>query len=272
MKTVKKSPHSTNAKVNHLIDNLINEVTNANININSVRGPETQEQAQFNELIAYTNQLRGRPLYYNYLGTGRGHGAYVELTDGSVKLDLINGIGIHVLGHAHPLVLKAALHGALSDVVVQGHLEPNVEYAQLSGKLVELAQRKSRLRHAWLSTCGSMANENALKICRQKKTPARMILTFNNAFAGRSTMMAEITDNPAFKQGLPQYNEVLRIPFCNRFESSMCQSSCGKEKALAVLKEHVARHENNISCFVFEPMLGEGGYRVACRDFFIPLF
>ena len=117
MKTVKKSPHSTNAKVNHLIDNLINEVTNANININSVRGPETQEQAQFNELIAYTNQLRGRPLYYNYLGTGRGHGAYVELTDGSVKLDLINGIGIHVLGHAHPLVLKAGL-SVISAIIV----------------------------------------------------------------------------------------------------------------------------------------------------------
>lgn len=32
------------------------------------------------------------------------------------------------------------------------------------------------------------------------------------------------------------------------------------------MKEHVAKHEGNICCFVFEPMLGEGGYRAATRE------
>ena len=44
------------------------------------------------------------------------------------------------------------------------------------------------------------------------------------------------------------------------------------EKALNILKDHIAKHPKDISCFVFEPMLGEGGYKVAPLDYYIPLF
>jgi acetylornithine/N-succinyldiaminopimelate aminotransferase len=37
------------------------------------------------------------------------------------------------------------------------------------------------------------------------------------------------------------------------------------------IKDHVAKHGKNISAFAFEPMLGEGGYQAAPREFFIPL-
>jgi 4-aminobutyrate aminotransferase-like enzyme len=91
------------------------------------------------------------------------------------------------------------------------------------------------------------------------------VLCFNNAFAGRSTMMAELTDNPSYKVGLPEYHEMLRVPFYNPKDSS------SGEKSLAAMKEHVAKHAKNISCFVFEPMLGEGGYVRAPREFFLPM-
>lgn len=259
---------SSSAKINELVEGLVREVQNLSEGIKGVRPAPSANEARFAGLIDRTNQLRGRPLFYNYIGSGLGRGPYVELEDGSVKLDLINGIGIHIMGHSHPRVIKGTLAGALSDIVMQGHLEPNTEYSRLSAKLVDLARKNSRLRHVWLTTCGTMANENALKIVRQKKTPARMIITFKDEFAGRSTMMAEITDNPAFKQGLPEYHEVLRIPFCNKFDDSVCGKACHKDRVVTQLKEYVAQHENNISCFVFEPMLGEGGYRTACRDFF----
>lgn len=259
---------SSSAKINELVEGLVREVQNLSEGIKGVRPAPSANEARFAGLIDKTNQLRGRPLFYNYIGSGLGRGPYVELEDGSVKLDLINGIGIHIMGHSHPRVIKGALTGALSDIVMQGHLEPNTEYSRLSAKLVDLARKNSRLRHVWLTTCGTMANENALKIVRQKKTPARMIITFKDEFAGRSTMMAEITDNPAFKQGLPEYHEVLRIPFCNKFDDAVCGKACHKDRVVTQLKEYVAQHENNISCFVFEPMLGEGGYRTACRDFF----
>ncbi|HPI39992.1 MAG TPA: aminotransferase class III-fold pyridoxal phosphate-dependent enzyme [Pseudobdellovibrionaceae bacterium] len=254
-----------NTQIEDLVNRLTAEVSNQNLPFNKIKEPKAELKISYQEHLDHIGSLRGRPLHYPYIGTGRGHGPFVELADGSVKLDLINGIGINLMGHANPRVMKAAIQGALSDVIMQGNLEPNMDYVQFSELLVKIASRKSRLKHVWFASCGTIANENALKMSRQKNSPARMIVTFQNAFAGRSTMMAEVTDNPSFKQGLPEYNEVLRLPFYNKKDPQSTDST------LRALKEHVAKHEKNISCFVFEPMLGEGGYNPAPREFFIPL-
>lgn len=248
-----------------LLSDLVDEVMVQNSAIETVRPaqPNLIESAQ--KKISHVGALRGRPLYHNYIGTGAGRGVFVELEDGSVKLDLINGIGIHLMGHSHPRVMKAAVRGALSDIIMQGNLQPNNEYLRLTEKLVQIAGRRSRLKHAWFSTCGTMANENALKIARQKNSPARFVFAMKNAFAGRSTMMAEVTDNPAYKQGLPEYNEVLRIP---NFDKKDPQSI---DKALRAMKEQYAKHDKDVSCFVFEPMLGEGGFVPTPREFYLPL-
>ncbi len=247
------------------INKLVAEVTQMNSQITGIRPAHPEHEAQGKKWIDRAGAIRGRPLHYPYIGTGAGQGVYVELEDGSVKMDLINGIGIHLMGHAHPRVIKASVRGALSDIVNQGNLQPNKEYAIFLEKLVALAARKSRIKYGWLATCGTMANESALKITRQKNSPARMVLSFKNAFAGRSTMMAELTDNPAYKVGLPEYHEMLRIPFYDKKDP---QSA---EKSLRLMKEHAAKHEKNISTFVFEPMLGEGGYQAAPREFFLPM-
>ncbi len=252
-------------KVNKLIQELVGEVTKMNSQIEGPRDPQAEFKEAGKQKCDHVGLLRGRPLYYPYVGSGAGRGPFVELEDGSVKLDLINGIGIHLMGHAHPRVMAAAVRGSLSDILTQGNLQPNNEYGQFTEKLVQLAARKSRMKYAWIATCGTMANENALKISRQKNSPARYVMGFKDAFAGRSTMMAEVTDNAAYRQGLPEYNEVLRIPF---FDKKDARSA---EKSLNAMKEHVAKHEGNISVFGFEPMLGEGGYQAAPREFFVPM-
>ncbi len=253
------------SKIESLINELVHEVSKLEEGITTARAPQDAHvdngKKQFDEIGKY----RGRPLFYPFLGTGAGRGPYVEVEDGSVKLDLVNGIGVHIFGHGHPKMRAAAVRGALSDVVMQGNLEPNHEYAIVGKRMVELASRKSRLKYCWLTTCGTMANENALKIARQKNTPARLVLAMENSFAGRSTMMAEVTDNPAYRQGLPVYNEVLRVPFYKPGDPKSA------DVALRRLKEHVAANEKNISCFVFEPMLGEGGYRYAPKEYFVPM-
>ena len=251
--------------VQDLVKNLVGEVGQLNAHIVGVQPAHPEHAEAGKSLIEKTGLVRGRPLAYPYVGSGAGRGVYVELEDGSDKMDLINGIGIHLMGHSHPRVMAASVRGALMDVVNQGNLQPNREYYKIIEKLTSLAGRRSRLKYGWLSTCGTMANECALKITRQKHSPARMILGFQNAFAGRSTIMAEVTDNPAYKVGLPEYHEMLRLPF---FDKRDPQSS---EKTLRLLKEHVSKHEKNISTFVFEPMLGEGGYQAAPREFFVPL-
>ena len=253
------------AAVQSLITQLVNETMKACQEIKEVRGPQPEYEASFKTMLADVGAVRGRPLYFDYVSTGAGRGPFVELEDGSIKMDLINGIGIHVMGHGHPKVVEAAIRGALEDVVVQSHLQSNNEYRKVLQKLVGLAGRRSKVRHGWLATCGTMAGENALKIARQKHSPARMIIGMQNAFAGRSTLMAEITDNKEYKQGLPEYNEVLRVPF---FDKNNPRSG---EESLRQMKEHVARHDGNVCCFVFEPMLGEGGYKAATREFFVPM-
>ena len=256
---------ASSEKINQLIESLVKEVEARSAQIRDVKPPQEGSMKSSAELIAQINKDRGRPLFYDFVGSGAGRGVYVELEDGSVKLDMINGIGIHLMGHSHPRVMAAAVRGAIQDIVMQGNLEPNKEYAKFSRKLIDVASRKSRLKHAWLATCGTIANENALKICRQKKTPARKIIAMNNAFAGRSTLMAEVTDNPAFKEGLPNYNEVLRIPFYDKKDPR------SSEKSLELFKKHIDENKGDICAFTFEPMQGEGGYRVAPREFFVPM-
>ncbi len=251
--------------VEGLISDLVDEVSVHNGGILGIRPPQPELVQSLQSKMDKIAVARGRPLYHPYIGSGAGQGVYVELEDGSVKMDLINGIGIHIMGHSHPRVLKAAVRGAISDIVMQGNLQPNKDYAKLLEKLVQIASRKSKLRHAWFATCGTMANENALKIARQKNSPARFVFAMQNAFAGRSTMMAEVTDNAAYKQGLPEYNEILRVP---GYEKRDPQSI---EKALRAMQEQYAKHEKDISCFVFEPMLGEGGFQPIPREFFVPL-
>ncbi len=252
-------------KIQSLIKELAAELAREEESLGAVRPAHADFAETSKKLIDDTNKTRGRPLFYPFVGTGAGHGPYVEVADGSVKLDLINGIGVNIMGHSHPRVIAASVRGALTDVVMQGNLEPGPQYTTLGKKMVDLASKNSRLKHCWFSTCGTMANENALKLARQKHSPARFIISVENAFAGRSTMMAEVTDNPAYRQGLPRYEDVLRIPF---YDAKDPQSS---SKALAKFKDHLAQHPKDIACFVFEPMLGEGGFKAAPREFFLPM-
>ncbi len=228
-----------------------------------ITSPNKSLTKAYGQAIEELESLRGRALLYPYLGSGRGRGVYVELLDGSVKMDLLGGVGVQILGHAHPEIQRAILKAGLSDVLMQGHLLVNQEYLKLSRRLVALAGRNSRLCHVWLTTSGSMAGENALKVARQKQSPRRKILAFDRAFAGRTTLMSEITGNPKIKEGLPAYNEVLRIPFYDPKNQG---------QSLKVLKSHLKKEGNNIAVFVFEIVLGEGGYKSAPRDFFVSLF
>lgn len=257
---------SNDPEITKAIKSAVSQVENLSKTFErKVRPPHPNLQSKAQEFMQEVGKVRGRPLFYPYIGSGLGQGPFVELIDGSVKMDLINGIGIHIMGHSHPKVIEASLRGSLSDIVMQGNLEPNQEYYHFSRKLVDIAAKGSRLKHVWLSTCGTMANENALKACRQKTKGARMVIAMDAAFSGRSTIMAEVTDNPSFKEGLPEYHEVLRVPFFDKKNPNSIAYS------LKIFTEHLAKHEGNICCFTFEPMQGEGGFNSAPKEYFIPM-
>ncbi|MCZ0932565.1 MAG: aminotransferase class III-fold pyridoxal phosphate-dependent enzyme [Oligoflexia bacterium] len=244
-----------------LIEQITAQIQEKSLRLTEPKAPDTSKKEEYSHFLKSIAELRGRPLYYPYLSAGIGHGPLVQLLDGSVKLDFVCGIGPHILGHSHPELIKSALQGALEDTVQQGHLLMGPIYLKVLEKLIEIAGKNSRLSYAWLAPSGTMANENALKVIRQKKQGVRKILAFERAFAGRSLMMCEITDNPSVKQGLPSYNEVLRVPFCPD----------NPDKALQILKRHWEAEKENIACFIMELMQGDGGCFLATRDFFAPL-
>ncbi len=232
--------------------------------ISGPRPPDPDRAGSHSLLLREISRLRGRDLYYPYVSSGLGNGPFVQLTDGSVKLDFICGIGAHILGHSHPEIVKAGLRAAMEDGAMQGHLQMSGVYKEALEKLLSLAGKSSRLRHGWICPSGSMANENALKAIRQKKPGARLLIAFEGAFAGRTGLMASITDNPLVREGLPDYNETLRIPFFSK--------AGGGEPALSALKKHYREKGPEIACFMAELMQGDGGCRRAPREFFLPLF
>ena len=257
---------SNDQNINEAIQKIVQEIGKHGQSITGPRSADEERASSFQGFMEEVTVLRGRPLSYPYMGTGAGRGPYVELEDGSVKLDLLNGIGINILGHSHPRIIEASLRGAMSNIVVQGNIQPNREYIELLKKLTSIASKNSRLKQGWLTTSGSMANENALKIVRQKHSPARKVVAMKAAFAGRTTLMAEITDNAALKVGLPPYDEILRVPFYDKNNPS------STAEATRVLKDHIEQNKGDISAFMFEPLQGEGGYNVAPREYFLPLF
>ena len=152
------------------IDNLIDQIKEQSATLTHPLPPDPKKQDEFNKLLQSIAKLRGRPLFYPYLSSGLGNGPLVQLADGSVKLDFICGIGAHILGHSHPELMRASIRGTLEDIGMQGNLQMNIIYKEVLEKLIEVASKQSHLAQAWICPSGSMANENALKIIRQKKT------------------------------------------------------------------------------------------------------
>lgn len=231
----------------------------------SITGPKeasVEKKGLYEEIIKRFEELRGAKLWYPYIGSGIGNGALVELMDGSVKYDMISGIGVHYLGHSHPKIAKAAIDAALTNTVMQGNLQQNIE----SVELTELFVKHSGMDHCFLSTSGAMANENALKIAFQKKHPASRVLAFENCFFGRSLAGSQISDKPAFRVGLPLNLAVDYIPF---FDAKAPDAST--KKAVSTLEKHIARYPKQHAVMCIELIQGEGGFNTGKREFFVAI-
>lgn len=225
--------------------------------LTSVKGPDPELAAAYAALIEDTGTLRGAKLFYPYLGSGLGRGPWVELADGSVKLDFITGIGPIGAGHGHPELLATSIDAALEDLVMQGNLQLNPVTRDVIALLVELASRQGApLAHAYLSTTGAMANENALKMAFQKRMPANRVLAFRGGFAGRTIATAAITDKAAYREGVPLGLTVDYLPF----PRSDRPAAEAEAHLLAALDEHLLRHPKQHACLLIELIQGEGGY------------
>ena len=247
-----------------LLDSALRDQTRK---LTGIQAPDPARAVDYAKIIADFSHNRAGGLYFPYLGSGVGNGALVELADGSIKYDFISGIGVHFLGHSHPLLLNSGISAALSDTVMQGNLQQNRDSPPIVFLLLQLAKNAgSRMEHCFLTTSGAMANENALKLMFQRKPGAVRMLAFEHGFCGRTLALSQITDKPLYRAGLPSTLPVDYIPF---FDASNPTDST--EKAMLALRTHLCRYPGQHAAMCLELILGEGGYWVGDHDFFLRL-
>lgn len=170
----------------------------------------------------------------------RGQGAHVWDADGTQYLDLLAGIAVNALGHAHP-----AVTGAVSEqLATLGHISNFFA----SPAQIELAEQLLHLAGApagsgvFFANSGSEANEAAVKIAR--RTGRGRILALENSFHGRTLGSLALT-----------WKEAYRAPF-EPLPGGVEFLPAGDVAAL-----EQALTDGEVAALIAEPIQGEAGVR-----------
>lgn len=248
-------------------EEILNVLKEYSSRISEVKAANAELKQNYDELLKEFEQNRGGKLFYNYLSSGIGNGALVELMDGSVKYDFITGIGVHYFGHSNPGVVAAELDAALIGPTMSGNLQQNIDSPRLYKLILEGANKNGAgFDSVFLTTAGVMANENALKMVFQKRAPASRVFAFEKCFTGRTLAISNITDKAAYRQGLPKTLDVSYIPF---YDEKDHDGSI--KRAVEVLRAQLNRYPGQYAAFFMELIQGEGGYWPGHKDFFMAL-
>jgi acetylornithine aminotransferase len=169
----------------------------------------------------------------------RGEGCYVWDAEGRRYLDLLSGIAVNALGHAHPTVLSAVT----GQIATLGH----VSNFFATPAQVALAERLAAMvdpdgpgdARVFFTNSGTEANEAAFKLTRM--TGRTKIISTEGAFHGRSLGALAITHNPKYRAPFePLPGDVVFVPY-------------GDAEALA------AAIDDTVAAVVLEPLQGENG-------------
>ena len=261
-----------NSAIDAAVEQIVREVQAKSAKLTDIRAPVGGLKETYESYLKRGAETRGRALLYPYLGSGIGNGALVELMDGSVKWDMICGIGVYFFGHSDADQIRTAVRASLNDTLQHGNLQSGWEPYEFAETLLKLAGRGSRLTHCYSTTSGCMANENALKVCYQKHAPAPRVIAFKDCFMGRSVTMSQIGDAAANRVGIPLSTQVDYLPFYDEVEARAIGQTKSIDKAVSRLRDLVERYPKQHACFIFELVQGEGGFNTAPREYFLELF
>ncbi len=117
-----------------------------------------------------------------------------ELIDstGKTYLDLYGGHGVISIGHNHP-VWKNALKNQLDQISYYSNAVQITEQEEVAESLEKISGLSNY--QLFLCNSGAEANENAMKVA-SFHTGRSKILSFNQAFHGRTVGAIAVTDNP----------------------------------------------------------------------------
>lgn len=138
----------------------------------------------------------------------RGEGAKVWDDQGKEYLDLLAGIAVNSLGHAHPAIVAAVTEqlstlGHVSNFFTTG---PQVALAE---RLINLTGRQGRV---FFSNSGTEANEAAFKLTR--RTGRTHVVAMEGSFHGRTMGALALTSKAAYREPFePLPGQVTFVPF-----------------------------------------------------------
>ena len=167
----------------------------------------------------------------------RGSGCEVLDADGKTYLDLVGGIAVNALGHAHPAIQEAvtAQIGTLGHVSNMYTHEPGLRLAE---ELLDLAGFSGQGRVVFCNS-GAEANETAVKIARLTGR-TKMVATVGG-FHGRTMGALALTGQPSKQQPFePLPDGAVHVPY-------------GETAALA------SEVDSETAAVVLEPIQGENG-------------
>ena len=139
----------------------------------------------------------------------KGKGAYLIDENGKRYLDFIGGIATNVLGHTHPVFVKAIKEQS-NQVAHVSNLYANPTSLNLAEKLIQLTDAPDA--RVFFCNSGTEANEAAIKLSR--KTGRTRIVSTIGAFHGRTIGALSITgQTEKRKPFLPLLDKVKYVPF-----------------------------------------------------------
>ncbi|MEI7892699.1 MAG: acetylornithine/succinylornithine family transaminase [Myxococcales bacterium] len=188
--------------------------------------------------------LAKRRLYENYKPAPfvltRGLGSEVFDVEGRRYLDLMAGVAVNAVGHAHPRLAKAIADQAHTLLHVSNYFynEPNV-------RLADTLCRLSGMDRAFFCNSGTEAIEALVKLARHHffglGEPHRTrLIAFDHAFHGRTLGALSVTGTPKYREGFGPLGPVTHVPFAD---------------IEAVQREM----RPDVAAILVEPVQGEGG-------------
>ena len=179
-----------------------------------------------------------------------GKGCHLTDTEGKTYLDVLSGIAVNTLGHAHPAFV-AALAEQAGRLLHVSNVYRLPQQEALSDALAE----RSGLSEVFFCNSGCEANEAAIKLARfygHKQgidNPAMIVM--ENAFHGRTLATLSATGNRKVQAGFePLVPGFLRTPY-------------GDLEAI----RQVVQHHANVTAVMLEVLQGEGGIHMAAPEY-----
>jgi len=142
------------------------------------------------------------------LALARGAGCRVWDVDGNAYLDLIGGIAVSALGHAHPALVEA-VSAQVATVAHTSNLFLHEPEVLLAERLLALLEADGRV---FFANSGTEANEAAYKLVRRHAGPGRTyVVAAEGGFHGRTMGALALTGKAAIREPFGPYGADVRF-------------------------------------------------------------